>query len=221
VGEAVDRLVQLKGVVGEAATQVGDLERVSRRITGFIASIGEFSDATHLIALNAAIEAARAGSHGRGFAVVADEVRQLAEQSRKAAREASRLTDAIHQQLGGVIEQMRRGQTAAGGVEELSAAALSALEAIESATADATERARRIADSTAEQDQRYAELRGRIEAIAKLSGRNRADVQDVSTQAHAAARGLAELEAATRELETVAHVLGDITRRFTTLETPA
>ena len=220
VGEAVDRLVQLKEVVGEAAAQVAGLERVSGRITGFIASIGEFSEATHLIGLNAAIEAAHAGVHGKAFAVVADEVRQLAEQSRKAAREASRLTEAIHLELGRVIAQMRRGQSAAGGVEELSAAALGALEAIERATVDATASARRIADSTAEQDQRYADLRGRIQSIAELSQRNSADVRNVSTQAHAAARGLAELETATRELETVAQALGEITRRFTTLETP-
>jgi methyl-accepting chemotaxis protein/putative methionine-R-sulfoxide reductase with GAF domain len=221
VGQALDRLVRLKAVVGEAAAQVGGLERVSERITGFIASIGGFSEATQLIGLNAAIEAAHAGARGKAFAVVADEVRQLAEQSRTAAREASRLTGAIHEELGRVIEQMQRGQAAAAGVEELSAAALGALEAIETATTDATERARRIADSTAEQDQRYAELRGRIQAIAELSGKNRADVQDVSGQARAAAVGLAELEAATHELEQVAVALGDITRRFTTLETPA
>jgi methyl-accepting chemotaxis protein len=105
-------------------------------------------------------------------------------------------------------------------VEQLSAAALSALEAIERATADATERARRIAESTADQDQRYAELRGRIQTIAGLSGRTRAEVHDVSTQAHAAARGLAELESATRELGTVADALREITGRFATFGTP-
>lgn len=220
VGEAVDRLVRLKAVVGDAAAQVGGLERVSRRITGFIASIGEFSEATQLIGLNAAIEAAHAGARGKAFSVVADEVRQLAEQSRTAAREASRLTAAIHEELGRVIEQMERGQSTAAGVEELSAAALGALEAIETATADATERARRIADSTAEQDQRYAGLRSRIQAIAQLSGKNRADVQEVSAQARGAALGLAQLEAATLELEQVADTLGDIIRQFTALQTP-
>jgi methyl-accepting chemotaxis protein len=219
VSEAVDRLVQLKEVVGEAAAQVGDLERVSRRITGFIASIDQFSNATQLIALNATIEAARAGVHGRGFAVVAEEVKQLADQSRAAAREASRLIEAMHRELGRITDQMQRGQAAAGGVEELSAAALAALEAIETATAEAADRAGRIADSTAEQDQRSGELRDRIQAIAELSGRT--EVSDVATQANAAARGLAELEAATHELEAVAATLDHIIRRFTTLETPA
>jgi methyl-accepting chemotaxis protein len=104
-------------------------------------------------------------------------------------------------------------------VEQVSGAALQALQAIEAATADAAERASRIAGSTAEQDHRYTELRGWIQEIAALSGRNRAEVQDVSTQAHAAARGLTELEAATHELETVAASLEDIIRRFTTIET--
>lgn len=218
VGEAVERLVQLKGVVGEAGTQVGELAKLSRQITGFLDSISEFASQTNLIALNAAIEAARAGEHGRGFAVVAKEVKQLADQSTQAARDASRLTDSMHRQLREVIDEMERGQTAAAGVEELSAAALSALEAIERATVDATRRAQRIADSAVEQDKRSTELRERMERVAGLSGRNRADAEDVSTQAQAAARGLADLEAATRELERVGGALEEITHRFTTME---
>ena len=80
---------------------------------------------------------------------------------------------------------------------------------------DASRRARRITDSAAEQDRRYAELRERMERIANLSARNRTDAEDVATQAQAAASGLEDMEAATRELETVAEALAEITRRFT------
>jgi len=76
---AIERLVALKTFVGESSAKVQQLGQVSRRITGFIASIRELADMTNLLALNAAIEAARAGKHGKGFAVVADEVRRLAE----------------------------------------------------------------------------------------------------------------------------------------------
>src|SRR5207245_9185328 len=104
--DAFQRLVALKPFVSEASGQVQRLGQVSRRITGFIASIRELADMTNLLALNAAIEAARAGKHGKGFAVVAEEVRRLAEQSATAALEAGGPVRAIHRQVGEVVEQM-------------------------------------------------------------------------------------------------------------------
>src|SRR5207244_10056719 len=87
IRRAIERLVALKSFVGESSVKVQQLGQVSRRITGFIASIRELADMTNLLALNAAIEAARAGKHGKGFAVVADEVRRLAERSEEHTSE--------------------------------------------------------------------------------------------------------------------------------------
>src|SRR5258705_12479090 len=110
IREAIERLVALKLFVGESSTKVQQLGQMSRRITGFIASIREIADMTNLLALNAAIEAARAGKHGKGFGVVADEGRALAEHSAPAAAGAGDLVQDIHTQVGEVVEQMRRGQ---------------------------------------------------------------------------------------------------------------
>ena len=217
IREAIERLVALKLFVGESSAKVQQLGQVSRRITGFIASIRDLADLTNLLSLNAAIEAARAGKHGRGFAVVAEEVRRLAEQSASAAAEAAELVQDIHRQVGEVVEQMRRGQVNVGGVEELSAAALKALDAIVAATADATEHARRIAAAAGEQDTAFARLRERIHAVAAIAGKNRAEADDVATRASEAARGLSDLERATRELEEVAAMLRDLTRGFATV----
>jgi len=214
IRDAIERLVALKGFVGESSSKVQQLGQVSRRITGFIASIRELADMTNLLALNAAIEAARAGKHGKGFAVVAEEVRRLAEQSAAAALEAGELVQDIHRQVGEVVEQMRRGQVNVGGVEELSAGALEALDAIVAATADATTHAQRIASAAGEQDEAFARLRQRINAVAEISGKNRGEADGVATRASEAARGLAELEQATRELEQVAGMLRELTRGF-------
>jgi methyl-accepting chemotaxis protein len=214
IRDAVQRLVALKGFVSEASTQVQQLGQVSRRITGFIASIRELADMTNLLALNAAIEAARAGKHGKGFAVVAEEVRRLAEQSATAALEAGELVQDIHRQVGEVVEQMRRGQVNVGGVEELSSAALQALDAIVAATAAATGHAQRIAAAAADQDKAFGALRERIHAVAAIAGKNRAEADDVATRADEAARGLSDLERATRELEDVAAMLRELTRGF-------
>ncbi len=214
IQDAIGRLVALKTFVGEASAKVQQLGQVSRRITGFIASIRELADMTNLLALNAAIEAARAGKHGKGFAVVAEEVRRLAEQSASAALEAGELVQDIHRQVGDVVEQMRRGHVSVSGVEELSAAALTALDAIVAATAEATGHAQRIAAAAGEQDQAFGKLRERIHAVAAIAGKNRAEADDVATRADEAARGLTDLERATRGLEEVAAMLRELTRGF-------
>ena len=217
IREAMERLVALKSFVSESSAKVQALGQVSRRITGFIMSIRELADLTNLLSLNAAIEAARAGKHGKGFAVVAEEVRRLAEQSATAAAEAGDLVQDIHREVGEVVEQMRRGQVNVGGVEELSSSALEALDAIVASTADATEHARRIADAAGEQDNAFGRLRERINAVAAIAGKNRAEADDVATRASEAARGLSDLERATRELEAVAAMLRDLTRGFASL----
>jgi len=217
IRDAIERLVALKGFVGESSAKVQELGQVSRRITGFIASIRELADMTNLLALNAAIEAARAGRHGKGFAVVADEVRRLAEQSADAAAEAAELVQDIHRQVGEVVEQMRRGQVSVGGVEELSGSALEALDAIVAATEESTTHARRIADAAGDQDRAFDRLRERINAVATIAGKNRTEADDVAIRAAEAAQGLSELERATRELEQVAANLRELTRSFATI----
>jgi methyl-accepting chemotaxis protein len=218
IRDAVERLVALKAFVGESSGKVQQLGAMSRRITGFIASIREFSDMTNLLALNAAIEAARAGKHGKGFAVVADEVRHLAEQSAGAAAEAGELVLDIHRQVGEVVEQMRRGQVNVAGVEELSSDALGALDAIVQATAEATSHAQRIAAAAGEQDEAFGQLRQRISAVAAISLQNRAEAEGVTARAGEAATGLGDLERATRDLEEVASRLRDLTRGFASLD---
>jgi methyl-accepting chemotaxis protein len=218
VKDALERLVALKAFVGESSGKVQQLGAMSRRITGFIASIREFSDMTNLLALNAAIEAARAGRHGKGFAVVAEEVRRLAEQSAEAATEAGELVADIHRQVGEVVEQMRRGQVNVAGVEDLSSDALEALEAIVRATAEATAHAQRIAAAAGEQDDAFGKLRQRISAVATISLQNRAEAEGVTARADEAAQGLGNLEAAARELEEVASRLRDLTRGFASLD---
>jgi len=218
VKDALERLVALKAFVGESSGKVQQLGAMSRRITGFIASIREFSDMTNLLALNAAIEAARAGRHGKGFAVVAEEVRRLAEQSAEAAAEAGELVADIHRQVGEVVEQMRRGQVNVAGVEDLSSDALEALEAIVRATAAATAHAQRIAAAAGEQDEAFGKLRQRIRAVAAISLQNRAEAEGVTARADEAAQGLGNLEAAARDLEEVASRLRDLTRGFASLD---
>ncbi len=96
--------------VGESGEVIGRLGERSMEIGKLIDMIDDIADQTNLLALNAAIEAARAGEHGRGFAVVADEVRNLAERTMKTTNEVASSIKAIQEETINAVSQMKRGQ---------------------------------------------------------------------------------------------------------------
>lgn len=214
INDALERLVQLKEFVAASSRQVTELGQVTRRITGFIGSIKEIAELTNLIALNAAIEAARAGAHGKGFAVVAGEVRQLAEQSARSSQEAGGLVSQIQRSVAEISEQMRKGQAVVQGVEELSGDAVKALAEIVEATGGAGTHAQRIAEAAASQDASFRKLRQQIEDLALVSYRSREETNALARQATEAAEGQQDLERAIRELEGVSTYLQALARHF-------
>jgi methyl-accepting chemotaxis protein len=214
IGQAIERLIGLKGFVSGSVEQVAELGALTTRISGFIGTIREIADLTNLIALNAAIEAARAGREGRGFAVVADEVRDLAAQSLHAAREARGLLEEIGSQVATVSDQMERGREAVAGVEELSANAAQALDAIVGTTSEAGRHAEAIAATASEQLGAVSGLSEQIERVAAGSARTRNETDELAQRAEDAAAGQAELERAIRRLGEVASDLQRIARHF-------
>ena len=214
IGDAIARLVELKGFVSGGADRVAALGGLTHRITGFIGTIREIADLTNLIALNAAIEAARAGREGRGFAVVASEVRDLAAQSLHAAREAGNLLGEIATQVTSVADQMEQGRDVVAGVEELSADAAKALDAIVGTTGEAGGHAKAIAATAAQQREAVNSLTGQIEQVAASSARSRVDTDALAKRAGEAAAGQADLERAIKDLGALAADLQRIASHF-------
>ena len=132
--EVVDKAINEVNLIAETVETVlgfvKDLGTQSERIGDIVIAINDIADQTNLLALNAAIEAARAGEHGRGFAVVADEVKKLAERTSASTTEISDMINTIRTGVGRTVESMDLAKDKVVAGVEFSSQASAALEKI-------------------------------------------------------------------------------------------
>jgi methyl-accepting chemotaxis protein len=198
--ETVEDINEIAHTVRSASNYVANLDSDSQRVNEVIGVIKEIADQTNLLALNAAIEAARAGEQGRGFAVVADEVRKLAERTSQSTQVIAETIAAMQVNAQNTVEGMKAVDSrVAIGVERANAAN-SAITQIRTSSGRAVERVGEISNAIREQGIASTSIAQQVERIAQMSEENHAAAENTSSTA--------------RELDHLAHRMKEIVSNY-------
>ena len=172
--DSISEMQRIAAGIDSSALQINQLGERSRQISGIVKVIGEIASQTNLLALNAAIEAARAGEQGRGFAVVADEVRKLSERTGNSAREIADMIGNIQGETESAVQRMNSVAKEMGGGVALVQNVGASLEKIDARTQETTTLAGQIAAAVKEQKVASEDIARRLEAIAQSAEENAA-----------------------------------------------
>jgi methyl-accepting chemotaxis protein len=180
VNETVRGMNMIAESVNESASSIEALGENSEKIGDIVKVISDIAEQTNLLALNAAIEAARAGEQGRGFAVVADEVRKLAEKTTSATKEIVEMINHIQDDTNRAVETMRSGtEKVATGVSSANEAGDS-LQEIVASVQNVTDMVQQIATAAEQQSATGGEVASNIESVANITQQTAEGAQESS-----------------------------------------
>ncbi len=193
VRRSIDGMVQVSGTVTESAKKVEELARHSEQIDQIVTVIDDIANQTNLLALNAAIEAARAGEQGRGFAVVADEVRGLANRTTEATREIAEMVKVIQAGTEAAVVSMEAGRKEAEHGVEMANQAGASLEQIVQMVGELSSRIERIAAASRSQSEVTHKVTTNVAAVAEISEQTEQDARLCAASSNELAKLAGEL----------------------------
>jgi methyl-accepting chemotaxis protein len=182
--EAAQSATQIESVSEQVSATTERMHALSQQVNeidSIVTVIKEVADQTNLLALNAAIEAARAGEAGRGFAVVADEVRKLAERTASSAQEITAMINSIQGGVGGAVEQMNGNLDSVREVSQRAEQAARTMQDIEARTGEVNQSIASINAALGEQRSASSDLAQRMEQMSQMSDSNSATVEELAT----------------------------------------
>ncbi|WP_203468841.1 methyl-accepting chemotaxis protein [Dechloromonas sp. TW-R-39-2] len=183
INRSVQGMVEISATVDRAAGTIQELGRQSEQISAVVQVIKDVADQTNLLALNAAIEAARAGEQGRGFAVVADEVRKLAERTTQSTGEIGRMIAAIQQSSLAAVEGMQHVVTQVNQERELTSSAGEQITGIGQDTQQVAAAISDIAEALREQSSASNDIAMHVESVAQMTEENNAATERTAESA--------------------------------------
>jgi len=193
VDESIQSITKMSGAVSHASAVISRLADESKNITQVLDVIRSIAEQTNLLALNAAIEAARAGEQGRGFAVVADEVRTLASRTQKSTEDIQRMIAGLESGVSEAVNAIQTGTSHVDGVVAMSQRIQDSLHSVEGAVNLANDMIYQIATATEEQSKVVDEINRNVTTLNSLSQENMqivSSTKQVATAIAAMAKGL-------------------------------
>lgn len=184
VDVSLEEVSNLMSEINQAAEQVNSLSEQSKKINSVLSVIGGIAEQTNLLALNAAIEAARAGEQGRGFAVVADEVRSLASRTQESTLEINEMLNELHTLVTAAVKAMLASQQSCNRSVESSRAISESLGAVTSSVTTINDMSTQIATAATEQSSVTEEINRNVFAIQEIVNELTRSIKTTSSVSH-------------------------------------
>jgi len=197
--DTVKGMEKIKQTMDEVALKINGLGERSREIGKIISAIDDIADQTNLLALNAAVEAARAGEQGRGFAVVADEVRKLAERASQSTKEITELIGRIQDGVNETVTAMSRGTKQVDGGYELAHQAGKALEDILQRSHKMGEQVQQISEAAQELNLMSTEMVKLGDSISAIAEENSSATQEMAATAKQVSKAVQDVASVAEE----------------------